>query len=132
LNALPSMAALGGPITVAAAAPFAGATANYTLTFGGALAGFAQGLIAVNVAAPVSVSTAAANVTVGGGGTTVAAGAALEISGTSLSIPEGLTISGSGFNSIPTGAVRMLDFTPGSADADTLTASIVLGANAVI
>src|SRR5262249_28084971 len=104
----------------------------YTLTFGGALSGFSQPLVVVAVTVPVTVSTAPATVVAGGGGTTVAAAAALEVQGSGLSIGEALSLSGVGFNNGPTGALRMLDNTPGTSETNTWTGSILLAAASAI
>ena len=130
LNALPVPYNAGGPITVSAST--SGANTTYTLTFGGALAGFAQNLVVLALTAPVTQVTAPATTVAGTGGTTVASGAALQILGSGLTINEALTLSGVGFNNIPTGALRLLDDQVGVTDTAVLTAGVVLGANAAV
>ncbi|MFM8508223.1 MAG: beta strand repeat-containing protein, partial [Actinomycetota bacterium] len=62
------------------------------------------------------------------GSTTVASGAALHVSGASLSIAEPFTISGTGITS--TGAIRNLDAT--GTNNNTITGAITLGATASV
>ena len=62
----------------------------------------------------------------------MAADAALEIQTSGLTIPEAFTLSGVGFNNLPTGGLRLDDVTPGTTDTATLTGEISLAASATI
>ena len=136
LNRLPFVMGLAdpatgaGPISVSSSTP-AGPATTYTLTFGGALAGYNWGVVTVTYLANASQSAAPA-ITVPGGGVTVAANAALEVGAAGLTIANPITLASVGFNGIPTGGLRLLDVTPNSEEAATMTGMINLTGNAAI
>src|SRR5439155_1036261 len=142
LNGLSTMAAIGGPISVTTSNP-AGPTTTYTLTFGGPLAGFNQGLVTVTATAPVIVSTAPATTVTGTGSLAKVGTGTLELSGTSYNNYSGGTFVNAGTlllnkqdtgatglasqpNATGTGNVTVGDEV-GGADADVLRYGVTAG-----
>src|SRR6185437_12533719 len=118
-----------GPITVTSPSSTVN-SATYVITFGGALAGFDQPSLLINGDPNTSTSGIINSGIVLPQNAVVTAGAAIELQAPNLNINKGLVLNGVGFNSIPTGALRLDNINTGSADNALVSGVVQLSTTA--
>lgn len=127
VNSIATSPQTSGIVTVTVNTAQVGSTTIFDIVFSGSLMGSVNNITA-QTAVGAGSAASTVHVTAGGiGPTTVAANAALELVGGLTYSGEFInSIQGSGFNAIPTGALRLFDSNPGSGETTSWTGNIAM------